>query len=67
MKLSDKLNAIANADCFYGEALRLAYESETITTNKDKYMLSRYMHGAELTTDRFRLQDLAIKFAINGD
>jgi hypothetical protein len=66
MKLSDKLNAIAFGSCFYGEALRLAYKSETITTNKDKYMLSRYMHGAELTTDWFRLQELAIKFAING-
>jgi hypothetical protein len=66
MKLSDKLNAIANADCFYGESLYAAYESEIITTEKDKRVLSRYMHGSELTADRFHLQDLAIRFAMKG-
>lgn len=66
MKLSDKLHAIANADCFYGEALYSAYELDKVVTKKDKYMLHRYMHGAELTTDRFRLQILAIKLAEMG-
>ncbi len=60
MKLSDKLNAIAAGSAFYGEALRAAYETETVS-EKDKQILSRYMHGSELSSDRFRLQDLAIK------
>jgi hypothetical protein len=67
MKLSDKLNAIANADCFYGESLYAAYESEIITTEKDKRVLHRYMHGSELSADRFYLQDLAIRFAMKGE
>lgn len=66
MKLSEKLNAIANADCFYGKALYSAYELDNIVNEKDKRMLHRYMHGAELRTDRFRLQDLAIKLAGMG-
>jgi hypothetical protein len=65
MKLSDKLNAIANDDCFYGESLYAAYESE-IANEIDKRVLSRYMHGSQLSLDRFHLQDLAIRFAIKG-
>ena len=66
MKLSDKLNAIANADCFYGEALYAAYEFDNVVTEKDKRVLHRCMHGAELSSDRFRLQDIAIKFSSIG-
>jgi hypothetical protein len=67
MKLSDKLNAIAAGSRFYGEALWTAYESEKVTTEKDKHTISRYMHGSELMSDYFDLQDLAIRFAQEGE
>ena len=66
MKLSNELNNIAQGYSFNGKALREAYDSETITTTNDRQMLSRYMHGAELSSDRFRLQDLAMQFAMVG-
>ena len=67
MKLSKELFNIAQGVSFNGSALREAYESETTTTANDRQMLSRYMHGAELRSDRFRLQDLAIEFAKTGN
>jgi len=66
MKLSDKLHAIASGSCFYGEALWTAYESENITTENDKRLISRYMHGSELMSDYFDMQDLANRFAQTG-
>lgn len=66
MKLSDKLDAIAAGSSFFGDALYAAYESETITTANDRQMLARYLYGAELTSDRFRLQELAMHFREGG-
>lgn len=58
--LSKRLYDLAQGEYFDGAALRLAYENDNVT-NKDRHVLSRYMHGAELCNDRFRLQDIAIK------
>lgn len=66
MKLSIELQNIAQGDSFNGASLREAYDSESVTTANDRQMLSRYMHGAELSSDRFRLQDLAVQFALVG-
>lgn len=66
MKLSNKLNAIASGESFYGNALYQAIELDDILTTEDKRMLHRYMHGSELTADRFRLQDLVIKLSAIG-
>jgi len=58
--LSQRLFDLAQGFYFDGAALRLAHESD-IVTEAEKRVLSRYMHGAELSADRFRLQDIAIK------
>ena len=59
MQLHDKLQAVAQGDSFYGEALYEALE-HPLTTKNDKSMLMRYLYGSELTSDRMRLQELAI-------
>lgn len=59
MKLHNKLQAIAQGESFYGQALYDALE-HPITTKNDKSMLMRYLYGSELTNDRMRLQDLSI-------
>lgn len=66
MKLSTKLQAIAQGEGYFESALRAAYDSKTIVTSNDKAMLSRYMHGSELAADRLRLQELAIEFSKIG-
>lgn len=66
MKLSQRLQNIADGVYFDGEALRLAYELEHSTTSNDRQMLSRYMHGAEVSSDRFRLQDLIVELSSKG-
>ena len=57
--LADKLDDIAMGNYFDGAALWEAYEHEKVTCN-DKKIIMRYMYGAELSCDRFRLQDIAI-------
>lgn len=66
MKLSHRLQNIADGVYFDGGALREAYDLEHTTTSIDMRMLSRYMHGSELSADRFRLQDLVIQLELKG-
>ena len=63
--LAEKLQATAQGAAFYGEALREAYELPYLTYN-EKHTIHRYMHGAELRSDRFRLQDIAIMVDQDG-
>ena len=66
MKLSHRLQNIADGVYFDGGALREAYDLEHTTTANDIQMISRYMHGAEVTADRFRLQDLIVQLSLKG-
>lgn len=66
MKLSHRLQNITDGVYFDGMALREAYDLEHTTTANDIQMLSRYMHGCELSGDRFRLQDLVIQLELKG-
>ena len=66
MKLSHKLQDISDGNYFDGAALWEAYNLDHTTTENDIRVLSRYMHGAELSSDRFRLQDLAIQLHLIG-
>jgi hypothetical protein len=61
-EISKGLNSTALNNGYDGRALRMAYDSETITTKNDMAMLARFMHGAELKTDYIRLQELANEF-----
>ena len=47
-------------DGYYGNALYDAMEM-TQTTQHDREMLGRYMHGANMKTDHVKLQDLAMR------
>jgi hypothetical protein len=58
--LSERLSDLACGNYFDGAALREAYESELLA-DCEKRVLSRYMHGSELNSDWFSLQDIAIK------
>ena len=66
MKLSHRLQNIADGVFFDGGALREAYDLEHTTTANDIQMLSRYMYGSEVTMDRFRLQDLVAELSLKG-
>jgi len=59
-KLSVRLYEIASNINFDAGALRQAYENEALSES-DKQVISRYMHGSELRSDWFSLQDIAIK------
>lgn len=58
--LSQRLSDLAAGQYFDGAALREAYES-ALLSDCEKRVLSRYMHGSELRTDWFSIQDIAIK------
>lgn len=58
--LSQRLFDLASGEYFDGAALREAYESELLS-DCEKRVLSRYMHGSELRSDWFSIQDIAIK------
>jgi hypothetical protein len=65
-RIADELDATANGDSYYGNALYVALDLPWATYN-DKAMLHRYLHGSELKTDRHRLQDFAILTRFAGE
>ena len=60
-----ELEATAEGISYYGNALYVALDHPATTAN-DRQMLRRYLYGSELSSDRFRLQDLAIKIRFYG-
>jgi hypothetical protein len=64
-QIAKELEATANGDSYYGNALYVAMDMPW-TTQKHKEMLHRYLHGSELSSDRFMLQDFAILTRIEG-
>ena len=61
-KIAKELQATADGNSYYGNALYVALDHPEATKN-DKQMIMRYLYGSELLADRFRLQDLAIKIS----
>ena len=59
--LSERLSDTAIDVTFDGAALRIAFESESITDD-EKNLLTRWMSGSQTLDDRWALQDLSIKF-----
>lgn len=66
VQIAKELEATANGESYYGNALYVALDLPWATAN-DKAMLHRYLHGSELKTDRHRLQDFAILTRFNGE
>lgn len=58
--LAIDLDSIADGSNYSEESLYLALDHPATTAN-DKQMLVRYLYGVELSSDRFRLQDLAME------
>lgn len=65
-KIADELEATAQGQSYFGNALYVAIELPW-TTKNDRAMLHRYMHGSELLSDRTRLQEFAILTRFNGE
>jgi hypothetical protein len=59
-RIAQELEQTAQGCAYYGNALYVAMDIP-VADEADKRMLHRYLHGSELLTDRFLLQDLAIK------
>lgn len=55
-----ELQKTAAGDSYYGNALYVALDMPELSS-EEKDVLHRYLHGSELTTDRMRLQEIAIK------
>jgi hypothetical protein len=64
-QIAKELEVTANGDSYYGNALYVALDLPW-TTQKHKEMLQRYLHGSELLSDRFTLQDFAILTRFEG-
>jgi hypothetical protein len=57
-KIADELEATANGSSYFGNALYVARDFPW-TTHNDKAMLTRYMFGSELLTDKDKLIEFA--------
>ena len=59
-KIADGLDAIASGKFFDGKALNDALElPDNIVCDSYKKMIHRYTTGGELSSDRFKIQQLA--------
>ena len=57
-KIADELEAIAKGSNYFGNALYVARDFPW-TTGNDRDMLTRFMHGSELLTDKDKLLEFA--------
>jgi len=64
-QIAKELEATASGDSYYGNALYVAMDFPW-ATQKHKSMLQRYLHGSELSGDRFTLQEFAILTRFEG-
>lgn len=58
-QIAFELQATAQGDAYYGNALYVARDLPETTLN-DKQCLTRWMYGTQTSEDRFRLQDIVI-------
>lgn len=61
-QIARELQATAQGDAYYGNALYVARDMPQITGN-DRDCLTRWLFGTQTSSDRFRLQDIAIEIA----
>jgi hypothetical protein len=59
-KIAAELDATALGEAYYGNALRVAKDIPEVTPD-ERSLLDRWATGLNSPSDRFRLQDLAIK------
>lgn len=65
-QIAKELDLTANGESYYGNALYVAMDLPFITKN-DKACLMRYLYRGELSSDRFKLQDIATIVRNKGD
>lgn len=65
-QIARELNATASGESYYGNSLYVSLDMPWIT-KQDALMLHRYLHGSELSSDRFKLQNLAILIHSKGE
>lgn len=63
-QIANELQATAQGDAYYGNALYVARDLPEVTHN-DKACLTRWIHGTQTSADRFRLQDIVIEILKN--
>ena len=57
--IAKQLEATANGDNYHGNSLYVARDFPW-TTNNDRDLLTRYMYGSELLTDKAKLIEFAL-------
>ncbi len=60
-----ELERTAMGDGYYGNALRVAKDIPGVT-DEERSLLDRWATGRQSSSDRFRLQDLAMKVYTSG-
>jgi hypothetical protein len=65
-QIAKELEATANGDSYYGNALYVAKDMPW-TTDNDRAMLGRWLNGANTASDARRLQDFAILTRFSGE
>lgn len=57
--IANELKATANGDAYHGNSLYVAMDFPW-TTNNDRSLLTRYLYGSELLSDRIKLIEFAM-------
>jgi hypothetical protein len=64
--IAKQLEATANGDAYHGNSLYVARDFPW-TTNNDRDLLTRYMYGSELLTDKAKLLEFAAMSMLGGE
>lgn len=59
-QIARELRATASGEAYYGNALYVAMDMPGLT-DAERRLILRWLDGSQSGTDRFRLQDVAIK------
>lgn len=59
LKIAQELQATAQGDAYFGNALYVARDLPCVTKN-DIQCLNRWLNGTQTSVDRFRLQDMVV-------
>ena len=59
-QVAKELQATAQGDSYYGNALYVARDYQCLTDD-DRVCLTRWLVGSNTSQDRFQLQDIAIR------
>lgn len=64
-QIARELRATADGEAYFGNALRVAKDIPGVTED-ERSVLDRWSIGANTSSDRFRLQEIAIKLHTMG-